>query len=302
MRRVAALLTAALLLGGGFAWWVPSAEARPDWFCDRKPDHHACTTTTTTTTTTTSSTTSTTVPATTTTTTVPPSGVIWSAGHETVDPFYFTEWTRVSSSGAYTYTRDCTIARTGSCSARATIDGSGGVRFTYQGHNLDGFYPEKPDNLPDDATYSAWFYLPEVVDVSWLNLFQWKYRYDGGGTREMVWITVHDWNGQTEWRPRLTTRWQTDGTWGGASRVLATTTRTLPVGEWFNITSRYVWSSTDGRVTTWLNGDLLWDVSGIPTEGDWPFGHYARNWAVNNYGSLNGTFTLWIDNASVEVP
>jgi hypothetical protein len=203
------------------------------------------------------------------------------------------------------------MAHTGRYGNALTIynaDGNGsspGVRMTYQGRNLTN--KTDPENLPNSAYYSAWFFIPEHVSVgqqSGWNIFQWKTGYFNGTqrtARALYWHDLDDYG--NELYLELFTRVNSSGTWvSGWADNIAVSPIPVPIGQWFHLESYYKWDSTgNGRVTSWLDGVKIWDIGGLTTEFDWPYNVYKREWTVNNYAreTTPTTHTLYVDDAAV---
>jgi hypothetical protein len=235
----------------------------------------------------------------------PGSGVVWTADHETGDN---SQWDGVWISGQAESQVTTAMAHSGQFANALTIhdaDGNGsspGVRMTYQGRGLAD--KTDPANLPTAAFYSAWYFIPEHVTVSWWNIFQWKTGYDDGSgrtARALYWQDLDDYG--DELYLELQTRVNGNGEWvKGWSNTLAVSPTPIPIGQWFHLESYYVWDTTgNGRITTWLDGVQIWDVGGLTTEFDWPFDVYKREWAINNYAAdtTPSTHTIYVDDAAI---
>lgn len=249
---------------------------------------------------------------------VPPrtANVLWSAGMESGD---LSEWAGVSASspgGSSTeYGVASSVAHSGQRSMYMRLVDSvagTGIRARVD-NNIPGY--SGGENLPDDAYYSAWYYIPTHVDVSpnhsW-NIFQWKQTctVNGNPTRchlEHMKLVDLD-NGRYGFWLNSWTDSDT-GDWGnGIWIILAKNEQiTVGVGEWFHIESRRVYDQgTNGRITTWVNGQQIWDVTGIKTEHNWDYSFqgWRRQWTVNSYntasnGHTPSTHTLYVDDATV---
>ena len=174
--------------------------------------------------------------------------------------------------------------------------------MTYQGRDIAD--KRSPENLPTEAYYSAWYYVPDFVDVSWWNIFQWKTGYDDGSgrtARALYWHDLFDSNGDLYLK--LYGRVNSDGAWvKDAAYTLGVASVPIPIGEWFHLESFYKWDADgNGRIVTWLNGEKLWDVGGLKTEFDWDFDVYKREWAINNYANRTNptSHTIYIDDAAI---
>lgn len=173
--------------------------------------------------------------------------------------------------------------------------------------NVPGYSGAK--NLPDDAYYSAWFFIPTHVslsgDDSW-NIYQWKQtRPDGNGYRRNYLEAIRLVDLGDRYGFNMKSRTDTSGNWANSNRrMLAENTKvTVKAGQWFHLESRRVYDQGfNGRITTWVNGQMIWDVTGIKTEYDWDFPNWRRQWTVNNYNIGDhspNTHTLYIDDARV---
>ena len=229
------------------------------------------------------------------------SDVLWKSGFESgsTKDFY-----GVSISGCARVDVVTTPTRTGNHAGALTIcDGKGGVRLRVEDLVADV-------SLPNDAYYSTWFALPEPFTGDDANIFQFKQAvsYDGGKTqtKEVLFSIQADWEEGLGWDLRLKSKInQETGEWDNVQRVLGHSGPAgiyAPVDRWFHIETRYTWSKTGkGRVTVWLDGTQLWDITGITTEMDWPYIERPRQWTLNNYVdySTPATHTLYIDDAAV---
>jgi hypothetical protein len=144
--------------------------------------------------------------------------------------------------------------------------------------------------------YSAWFYIPELVEVgAFWNLFQFKSNVDGksglfwkldvrnNDAGEMMIVPV--WDGPIP------------GPHAGdpVKRIPYFQTEiTMPVGEWFHLEAYLKQSEEfDGHIIFWQDGVELLNMDNVRTK--WPGGY--QNWSVNNYGNQlrpNPT-TLYVD-------
>lgn len=272
-------------------------------------------------------TTTTTTSTTTTTTTAPApkpiasagGGVVWRADMESGN---LNEWDGfdISRNGdAYASTR---YAKSGRYSmAMEVTNASSGTAVRAKAHDVDGY--SGATNLPNDAYYSAWFYIPSYVHVGdgngngssdgW-NIFQWKqagYRNGNTHLKLLEAIKLVDWgNG---YGLRLQTRTSSSGQWIHPEvRTIADSKGPLVgVGQWFHIEARRVWHETNGRITVWVNGKQLWDLTGIKTlydvnDSDWRYnwtsGNRSRFYLVNNYVTDDhrpNSHILYVDDARI---
>jgi hypothetical protein len=150
--------------------------------------------------------------------------------------------------------------------------------------------------------YSAWFYIPERVQVGvFWNLFQFKANLNGKSglfwkldvrnneTGDMVIVPV--WDGPIA-GPQAG---------DGVKRVPYFQTKTtMPVGEWFHLEVYLKQSEEfDGHIIVWQDGIELLNMDNVRTK--WTGGY--QSWSVNNYGRQlkpNPT-TLYIDDVIVSM-
>jgi hypothetical protein len=231
--------------------------------------------------------------------------VLWSADYETGDD---SQWDGVWISGDADSQIVSSPVHSGAYANALTIhnaDGNGsspGVRMTYQGRGLAD--KTDPTNLPDEAYYSAWYFIPEFVSVDWWNIFQWKAGYDDGSgrtARALYWHDLDEYG--DELFLELQTRVTPEGDWvKGWADTLAVSPVPIPLGRWFHLESYYRWdASGNGQITTWLDGTRIWDVAGLTTEFDWDFDVYRREWTVNSYANRTtpSNHTIYVDDAAV---
>jgi hypothetical protein len=186
------------------------------------------------------------------------SNVLWTALFEDGT---FDEWTNVGgAANAYpdpadTIVVSSTYAHHGRYAAELTIDaGSDG---TQENTGLT-----RKEGLPAEAYYSAWYYLPRTITVGtfWI-LFKFRLRTDANNS-----------NTENEFYDLELTN-AADGSLtlllydhqSGADVPLVTPTPVVPVGVWFQIEAFYRNAQDDsGRLTIWLDGRSVVDVSGQP--------------------------------------
>lgn len=195
-----------------------------------------------------------------------------------------------------------------------------GIRAAVHGNDAIAGY-SGADNLPSDAYYSAWFYVPEHVDLepahAW-NIFQWKQTCQRNGSTTRCFlegINLVDLGDRYGFR--LRSRTDSAGRWDMDNYVILARNENVNVsaGKWFHLECRRTYSTGfDGRVSCWANGELLWDVPGIRTEHEGIHGDvtwewdvqvagWRREWTVNNYNVGNqptpSTHTVYIDDAAI---
>ena len=234
--------------------------------------------------------------------------VLWNGDTETGNLSQWNNSPSVSGSGSAAASTE--RPHTGTYGLKLIANGLAGIRMKVQTLGAD------PNNLPTDAWYSAWYYIPytEMRD----NIFQYKYadadQWDGEGnpthqTRRMICKASLNWNYVSEsydftYNTRL--RQATGGWSSGETDILATYEAGLPINQWFHIEMRYLWGRDGtGRSTFWVDGVQGWDLQNISTEPNncEPI-QEPRQWAVNHYLSdyendNNRTTHIYIDDALI---
>lgn len=218
----------------------------------------------------------------------------------------FSQLDRVAATHIVTaYSVQNKIVRSGRYAAKLSIMplpffAHPGVRLAW--HNKRNAHPETRANLPDAAYYSAWYYLPGPVETPWLNLLQWKGWLPNGERAPVASVRILGKDGRMTLN--LRGRADVDGKFVENGPVLAANETALPVREWFEIRTLYEWSQSEaaGHVVTYLNGQRLWDVSGIQTEFSYPFHQWPRQVTWNNYaGSVRPfSYSLVVDDLLVQ--
>lgn len=196
---------------------------------------------------------------------------------------------------------------------RNAVSGTGvGARIDDDVFESQGYFGG--ENLPDEAYYSAWFYIPEYVnlggDSTW-NIFQFRQTYpndDGGYTRHLI-DAIELWDVGAGYGFTLESHIDAEGKWGLTdSRTWQNDSVRVAPGEWFQVkVLRTFGGVDDGHYTVWVNDRQIFDLD-IPTEmyGDsWDdFGTWRRRWAVNNYVTGDNhkpnTHVLYIDDLEIQ--
>jgi hypothetical protein len=227
---------------------------------------------------------------------------IWSADSETGD---VSQWQGVSISGNGTAEASTEESHTGTYSIKCTAVGLAGIRLRVQ----DNFAPD-PENLPNSAIYSAWYYIPFTEMLT--NVFQFKQAdidRPGHQTRRLLMGVTAEWNGSA-YDLRLKTRLRQDsGMWiAGTMDTLQYENVDLPIDTWFQLKMLYVWGQDlTGRMKMWLDDEVLWDMQNVSTEANnLTYIEKPRQWTANHYISDYGndndrTTWLYIDDAKITI-
>lgn len=251
-------------------------------------------------------------PTTTTTTAPNPGGILWTGDVETGD---VSQWKSVSVSGEADERVVSAPTRSGRYSVRLInweVDGThnAGVRL-----NLQGPFGPNPENLPNDAYYSAWYYIPFIFEGD-SNIFQFKqsaaveWDADGnpiGKTREMLWNAGLNWNDDGTYDLEFRTRINQDtGEWQPRPVSLGIIDTDIPVGQWFHLEARYVWGRDGtGQTTVWLNDEQVWNRSGSTEANNLECLDNCREWVISHYLSdyqgyvAPGDSWIYVDDAQV---
>ncbi len=168
------------------------------------------------------------------------------------------------------------------------------------------------ENLPDEATYSAWFFIPEYVDLNggdpW-NVFQFKQTWPSGGgyTRRMI-DAIKLWDRGGDYGFTVKSNIDDQGNWDSDNfREWQNEDLRVAPDQWFQIkVFRKYGGVGQGHLTVWVDDTQLFDLD-IPTEmygGPWDdWGPWRRQWTVNNYvtgAHQPNTHTLYVDDLAVQ--
>lgn len=168
-------------------------------------------------------------------------------------------------------------------------------------------------NLPDEAYFSVWFYVPEYVSLGggdpW-NIFQFKQTYPvtgSGYTRRMI-DAIKLWDLGGDYGFTLKSNIDAEGNWdSGNFREWQSDEVRVSPGEWFQVKVLRTYGDSDaGHNTVWVNDVEIFDLD-MATEmyGDaWDdYGPWRRQWTVNNYVTGDNhdpnTQTLFIDDLEI---
>lgn len=273
-----------------------------------------------------------------------PASILWSADHETGDLQQWTanmgwQWwdddldavvdydtgseryygeavfnSRTAPGNCVTTVTD-EIARSGRYSMKHALTGASNAS---QGCRTFRRYLAIDDGeavvLPDEAYYSAWYYLPTDVETDvWWNIFQFKswgevpcpdrlpeeqslamLSFDVAAQAGDRYMTVYH-KKPCEQYCADSCDWEFYG---------PTAESQIPIDEWFHVEvylAQSTWNDVvnpDGRITVWVNGIEVIDRNGIHTQsrpGD------QVQWSVNNYTDniTPADVDLYIDDAAI---
>jgi hypothetical protein len=219
------------------------------------------------------------------------SDVLWSAQHEgnTLD-----EWSAPPGGHANSDPAPSMIevsaehAHRGEFAAKLTVDAP--VNGAQGNAGLS-----RSDGLPTEAYYSAWYYLPRSVTVGtfWV-IFKIRARDvvdDPATARELYDLDLANLP-SGEMTLRLYDHRSGDVPLDVVGPV-------VPVGRWFQIEAFYRNASdATGRVTYWLDGNMIVDVAGKPTSPT-PWTQWVAGSAAQ--GLTPSAEVLYIDDAAVSL-
>lgn len=238
----------------------------------------------------------------------PATGIIWKADFETGDLSQIDNGGLITISGRGNAEVTDTMAHSGKYSAALTIHTlprgakhDSGVRLAWTASRWVA--KEDPKNLPDEAYYSAYYYIPQTVVTDWWNLMQWKRSAIQNGSQTRL-LTFSLSGAYAEGNVYLTlrSRVNAEGKFVEPGQMMATASRPLPIGSWFQLECYYRWAQTPtGQVTCWQDGELLWDVTNVITEHHTEYNSYPRQWTANNYSGNTdpAEFTIYLDDLTI---
>jgi hypothetical protein len=218
----------------------------------------------------------------------------------------FEEFDHIACNGQFRLYTNTQIVRTGSRAAALWVTPAWfapepGVRLDWINNN--GCAPDDPKNLPDTAVYSGWYYLLRYYETEWCVIMQWKQVHEDSFVRDPT-LLIPFIGAGGKMTLALDSKVGDDGQYTATQgHRLASSDIALPIREWFELKTLYTWAKgPQGRVTSYLNGTLLWDVQGIRTEFDRPFSAHPRQIVWSNYtgASRPSSLGVYIDSVMVE--
>lgn len=221
------------------------------------------------------------------------SSILWSAGQETGN---FTEWTADGKGGYSADTPDTSVvistafAHTGTHSVKLSNSTPSMYVSAYETARL-----WRQDTVPDEAYYSAWFYLPEEYQTSadWIIMqFRAPAAGDGGPLAQTLDVDLRSLpSGDLildlyDHRPQY------------LRSPTADPGIPVPIGRWFQVEAFYRNIGDDtGRFTLYLNGQINYDIQR-------PFGLSSTIcWSVcsSTQGLTPTQSDLYVDDAAVSL-
>jgi hypothetical protein len=189
--------------------------------------------------------------------------LLWTARFESNDFVEYTSVSNASVSASPTSSSSVAVsnerAHTGSFAAKLTIDTTGG-QLQNVGLALSG-------ELPVEAYYSAWYYLPRSVTVGtyWV-IFKLRMRTDAANpstTNELFDVNLDN-------LPTGEMTLRLFDHRSGADIPLDVTPPVVPVGDWFQVETFYRNTQDEtGRLTLWVDGRQIIDVHGPMAPTPW---------------------------------
>jgi len=216
------------------------------------------------------------------------SDLLWTARFETGA---FDEWAAVGG-GVFTEPASSLVepsasrVHAGAFAAKMTIDAPpGGEQATATLIREGG--------LPDEAFYSAWYYLPQSVEVAdYLVLMKLRARADAADPASDH--ELYDIDLKTLPTGEMAIRVYDHAQLGDAPMTVPDPV--VPVGGWFHLEAYYRNAGdTTGRLVLWLDGEAVADVAkptGTPGWVGWQVGSVGQNMEP-------ATVTLYVDDCAV---
>jgi hypothetical protein len=196
-------------------------------------------------------------------------------------------------------------AHSGTQSAKATVNGSGGTRLFR--------WKELRENR--ELYLESWFYFPAnatlIADPGsgrYWNIFQLKSRSTSGANDPFWYVDLKN-NGGGSLRPTLLWWPGVEGPHQGESgrfrRYQPPAGTTIPTGRWFKLKWRVRQSKDfDGLLQVWLDDKLIFDQQGVRTSyANCTYNSWCttNEWSVNNYtdGLDKLPYSIYIDDAQI---
>jgi hypothetical protein len=183
--------------------------------------------------------------------------VLWSTDHESGD---LSDWSLAGGGGVLEQAPDATavisqdFAHSGQWAARLTNQAMGTMKEAHLWR--DG-------NFPQEAYYSAWYYLPQSVQttVDW-TIMQFRERT----TSDPAVIALHYDIDLRSLPDGETILWFFDHDPVYLREPTPTPAIPVPIGAWFRLEVFYRHALDDtGRLTVWQDGVLVYDITGRST-------------------------------------
>lgn len=232
--------------------------------------------------------------------------IVWSADMETGD---ISQWDHNapwrSGPGLTDFRLSTTQVHGGRHSLATSIDtriGTAGIRWARR------YITRDAPLLPDEAYYSAWFYLPGPFKSQWWNFMQWKRSYqrpNGGSSDPVASVNFEERAGSDALYFALNYKVGNDGGyktpgWGN----VASSPIDVPLRQWVHLECKYRWSTVrNGEITCWQDGQQIWSLTGIKTEFDYVGDAYPRQFSVNAYASevSPAPYTFYLDDVAISL-
>jgi hypothetical protein len=205
------------------------------------------------------------------------------------------------------------MAHSGKYSGEATIRnairatrGSKAVRFMRW---ATGAYDQGGVELPTEAYYSTWVYLPEAYDPKkqapwdpgdggWWNVFQFKSNDEQNESQSAWTLNIQKDPQSRQLSCYLYSHINTEKSWSPREAVK------IPVRQWFHIEAFVKVSAEEaGQIEVWLDGVSLIRADNVRTAVNSP--HPNIVWGIGNYtdhiagGSKIGTATIYFDDSLI---
>jgi hypothetical protein len=210
---------------------------------------------------------------------------LWMADHETGD---FSQWKEGEDGAAFT-SSDGTLTLVD----KPVHSGRYAVKSSISNTNspsLARLY--RQGDLPEEAYYSTWFYIPQVYSVGdYWNVFEFSGRRDASNANTDLAL----WSLDLRKDPDNQLEWYVYDKMG-AQELLPIEPLKAPLGRWFQVTA-FLRQATDqtGQLRFWIDGKLFIDQTGLATvPSQW------MSWSVGSVaGHMPQPADLFLDDAMI---
>jgi hypothetical protein len=177
------------------------------------------------------------------------------------------------------------------------------MRWATNGYDLGG------EELPQEAYYSTWIYLPEAYDPKkhapwdpgdggWWNVFQFKSHDENNESRPVWSLNIAKDQTTGELSFYLYSQINRQKSW------LPDKPKPIPVKRWFHVEAfMRVSAQNQGRIAIWLDGERILDCKNVQTSVNperenivWGIGNYTDHIAG---GNKEGTATIYFDDSII---
>jgi len=214
--------------------------------------------------------------------------IYWSADHETGDLSQWSEGGPGAGGQVLSANAQLTVVSSPTHSGRFAVRSAISTNGKNEYARLYRW-----GNLPDDAYFRVWMWIPQRYTIGqYWNVFEFQGRPDPTTPANLSYLWSLDLeqaaNGDMSW-------YLFDGQ--RQDKYLPSATTLAPIGRWFMVEA-LLHQATDntGRITFWIDGSLLVDVSGVST--------VLNAWLSWDVGGVSPAITqqpaeLYLDDAAI---